>query len=380
MGFMITTDGTPGSTQVPNEILLHYILKANGENVKIYLYLLMASQNPGITGQISVETLADRLDLTERDIVRALGYWEREGLLTLLREGENINGISLHNPNMISAAPNPDHTFLETGAPHLRVLAPGRDTEEFSEGSLNDAPETESRETPVPKRTEYTPMQIEALAKDVEMKRTLTSIEQALGAPISPAHMQLVMYLVCDLGFRGDLISYLYEMGAERHKTNVRYLESIAINWSKQGIQTVVDARAEAADYSGKYRPVASALGIHRDFAPAEKEIIDSWDTYRFSEDILTEACRRTVLQSGDTNLNYVSKILKGWHEQGVRSLEDITRVDEAFREKKARRAAGAQRKRLNNNAFQNFRGRDYSDEDYEDMERQFLQKKRGTP
>ena len=94
MGFMITTDGTPGSTQVPNEILLHFLLQANGENVKIYLYLLMASQNPGVTGQVSVETLADRLDLTERDIVRALHYWEREGLLSLIEENGYINGIS----------------------------------------------------------------------------------------------------------------------------------------------------------------------------------------------------------------------------------------------------------------------------------------------
>ena len=377
MGFMITTDGTPGSTQVPNEILLHYLLKANGENVKIYLYLLMASQNPGLTGQVSVETLADRLDLTERDIIRALHYWEREGLLTLMEEGGYINGISLRTPEMIQAAPDITHSFIETGAPHLRVLNSER---ESVPGFEEDAP-VGPTEKEIPQRFTYSQMQIDALAKDVEMQRTLSHVEQALGAPLSPAHMQLVMYLICDLSFSGDLVCYLYDLGAERQKTNPRYIETIAIEWAKKGIRSVVDARAEAADFAGKYRPIVKALGLHRDLAPAEKEIVDSWDEYHFSDDILVEACKRTILQTGEINLRYTSKILAGWSGQDVKTMEDITRADEAFHKAKKNHSKPAPpRKRLNNNSFQNFRGRDYSDEDYEDMERQFLQKRKGTP
>ncbi len=377
MGFMITTDGTPGSTQVPNEILLHYLLKANGENVKIYLYLLMASQNPGLTGQVSVETLADRLDLTERDIVRALHYWEREGLLTLMEENDYINGISLRTPEMIQASPDTTHTFIETGAPHLRVLSSEREaTSEFGTDVTPTPVENE-----VPQRINYSPMQIEALSKDVEMQQTLSHIEQALGAPLTPAHMQLVMYLICDLSFSGDLICYLYDLAAERQKTKPRYIETIAIEWKKKGIRSVVEARAEAADFAGKYRTIAKALGIHRDFAPAEREIVDSWDDYHFSDEILGEACKRTVLQTGDTNLNYVSSILAGWARQGVKTMDDIARADEAFQKSKKAHAKPAQpRKRITGTSFQNFRGRDYTDEDYEDMERQFLQKRKGTP
>ncbi|MBO4395475.1 MAG: hypothetical protein J5819_03920 [Eubacterium sp.] len=64
MSFIINASGPQGCTQVPNDVLLHYILNANGEQIKVYLYLLMASQNPGITGEVSVEALADRLDYT----------------------------------------------------------------------------------------------------------------------------------------------------------------------------------------------------------------------------------------------------------------------------------------------------------------------------
>ena len=374
MSFTITTDGTTGNTLIPNDIILNYILKAGGEHVKIYLYLLMASQNPGLVGSVSVELLADRLELTERDVIRMLRYWEREGLLSLTEDanGQIIGLTLLRQYGMKPAVPAeeemaPPSSFVVSeeapsptgsGTPHLRVL----------------------NSNPVPERTQYTAMQIEAISKDVEMQQTLSLVEQALGSPISPTHMQLIMYLICDLDFPGNLIVYLYEMGASRQKTTPRYLETIAIDWSKKGIQSVADAMAETADYTGKYRPIQKALGIHRDLAPAEKAIIDSWDSYHFSTDILTEACKRTVLQSGDTNLNYVGKILEGWHSSGVKSFADIATADEAYRKnKKSHQAPNNPRKRLGNNAFQNFRQRDYSDEDYEVMERQFLQRK-GAP
>ena len=376
MSFMITTDGTTGSTQVNNDIILNYILKAGGEHIKIYLYLLMVSQNPGLSGSVSVESLADRLDLTERDVIRLLRYWEREGLLSLMEDPDGqITGLTLLRQGGVAAVRPPVNEDVRLGSeasrpaspdgltsagrPHLRVLTPSA----------------------APEKTRFTAKQIEALSKDEEMQQTLTHVEEALGSPITPTHMQLIMYLLCDLGFPGDLISYLYDMGAARQKTSPRYLETIAIDWAKKGIQSVSDAMEESADFSGKYRPIREALGIHRDFAPAEKEIIDSWDSYHFSEEILTEACKRTVLQSGDTNLNYVGKILEGWHSSGVKSLDDIATADEAYRLRKQNQkgTAGNPRKRLGNNAFQNFRQRDYSDEDYEAMERQFLQRK-GAP
>ena len=389
MGFTITTDGTTGTTQVPNDIILNYILKAGGEHVKIYLYLLMASQNPGLTGPVSVELLADRRDLTERDIVRMLRYWEREGLITLADdENGQITGLTLlRQPDLAPAgmAVPP----VDAGKPVVTV--PGSsagmpDGYDEPSGAYGRTPTTEHpnlrviNTSPIPERTEYTDMQIDALVKDVEMRQTLNNVERCLGAPITPAHMQLVMYMICDLGFPGELVSYLYETGARRQKTAPRYLETIAIDWAKKGILSVAAARAEVADYSGKYRPIQNALGLHRDFAPAEKEIIDGWDAYQFPEEILVEACKRTVLQSGDTNLNYVSKILAGWSRQEVKTLADIRKVDEAFhKNKKTRPPSASARKRMGSNAFQNFRGRDYSDEDYEAMERQLLQR-RGTP
>ncbi|MBO4395476.1 MAG: DnaD domain protein [Eubacterium sp.] len=325
-------------------------------------------------------------------------------MLSLVEDDTGIVGITLQHPGsgtppgasmqMGYSARGDFHTGPAngyapvSGTPHLRVVNSDRDippdhetgdTNSDSAGydeTGNEAPAVNKTENNVPAKTEYSPTMISALSRDAEMKQTLSSVENSLGAPISPAHMQLIMYLTCDLGFPGDMVSYLYRLGADRGKTGPRYLETIALNWSSKNIKTVRDATTEAADFNGKYRPVKQALGFHRDLVPAEKEIIDGWDEFGFSTEIIEEACRRTVIQTGDTNLKYITKILEGWHNNGVKTLEDVKNVDEAFQKNKTKRARSPRRGHPNSNAFQNFKQRDYTDEDYEDMERQFLQRK----
>ena len=71
--FRLKTEIPAGLTGVPNVFLDHYMPGANGEYVKVYLYLLRALGDP--SRELSVTGLADALDHTEGDILRALKYW-----------------------------------------------------------------------------------------------------------------------------------------------------------------------------------------------------------------------------------------------------------------------------------------------------------------
>ena len=55
------------------------MVNANGEFIKVYLFLLRHAEddNPALT----LSMIADCLNNTEKDILRALRYWESEGLL-----------------------------------------------------------------------------------------------------------------------------------------------------------------------------------------------------------------------------------------------------------------------------------------------------------
>ena len=119
------------------------------------------------------------------------------------------------------------------------------------------------------------------------------------------------------------------------------------------------------------YHVVTQSLGLQRGLAPAEREIIDQWTAFGFSDDIIKEACQRTVLQTGGTNLNYVTSILKEWHRQQVTSLADIEKCDESFQRRK--KSSSEKKSTATKNQFQNFPQRSYSKEDYSTLEKQLL-------
>lgn len=69
--------GLPSNvTVVSNQFIDEYMAAANGEYVKVFLYLLRHEGEP-----VQVSSIADALNHTESDISRALSYWNRLGVL-----------------------------------------------------------------------------------------------------------------------------------------------------------------------------------------------------------------------------------------------------------------------------------------------------------
>ena len=78
-------------TQVNNDFIDGEMLSANGEYVKVYLLLLRYAGDTSFDITEAVITkLADKLDCTEKDVLRAIDYWEKEGLIerNVLQEDE----------------------------------------------------------------------------------------------------------------------------------------------------------------------------------------------------------------------------------------------------------------------------------------------------
>ena len=87
MSFSLTTQFSQEYTYVPNAFIDNYMPSANGSFVKVYLYLLR--QMGAATPVLTVEMMADMLSNTEADILRALRYWKKQGLLEIEeRDGE----------------------------------------------------------------------------------------------------------------------------------------------------------------------------------------------------------------------------------------------------------------------------------------------------
>ncbi len=351
----ITLEGSGflSSTCVPNIFIDKYMTRANGEYIKIYLYLLRCMNQAEQV--FSVSSLADIFEHTEKDILRALIYWEKVHLLHLEynTEGE-VCAISLTLPQedipalALPAAEHPAMQDSEDISAASKALPSGKDT--------------------------YTLEQIDNFQDNDAVQELLFIAENYLGRTLNPTDIRTILYWYDGLHFSTDLIEYLIETCISNGHTSLRYMEKIALSWAEEGISSVAQARAEHSLHHQNVYTVMKVFGIHgRNLIPSEIQTIQKWtDQYAFSMDIIKEACRRTIQSTGKASFEYADTILTNWHKNNVHNLNDIIKLDAEHQ--KSRSAAKSketvQRAASAGNRFNNFPQRTYN---YDQLEKQLL-------
>ena len=360
-------------TLIENTFIDRYMPAANGEFVKIYLYLLRCASS-GIS-DLSVSGIADVFDHTEADVRRALNYWVKVKLIELnCDEDGSLKDVRLLSPGRIPAAAAPEFRGEEAtpgrvpaaAAPEFRdeeapLLTPDRvpaaaAPEIGGEEAATDSKITEFR-SPLSRRER------EETGWRSDIQRLLFIAEQYYGRPLSKAEEENLGYFLDTLGMSEDLIEFLLEYCITKGHKSARYIEKVAQAWHEKGIRSVEQARSEIQLYNRDYFEIFRALGI-RSHMPTNIEIryMDSWlKDLDMSMDVIKEACARTVLKTSRSQFSYADSILRSWHASGVHTLSDIRRLDELHTEKKA--SGGTSLPPVSSgasaNRFKNFQSRD---------------------
>ena len=93
---VLSTQHDTNATLISNIFIDKYMPSANGEFVKIYIYLLRAVANSFLN--VSISSMADNFNQTEADVIRALKYWHKNGVLQLsFDDKQQPCGITLCN-------------------------------------------------------------------------------------------------------------------------------------------------------------------------------------------------------------------------------------------------------------------------------------------
>lgn len=329
-----------GFTAVSNIFIDRYLPHANGDFVKIYLYLLKCVSTG--TTDLSVSRIADAFNYTDKDILRALVYWETKGLMGLRYDSQkNLSGISF---NEVSASTQEE--------PPLTVSTEAKTVEPSGSGR---------------KKPEYSRDELESfLAKD-EISQLFYIIQKYLGKTLSPSDTNTVLYFHDGLGFPLDLIEYLFEYCVSKNHKSMRYIEKVALDWSSHDICTVAEAKESASLYSNSIFSVLKAFGITgRNPGNEEKAFIVKWtNSYGFDLDIIIEACNRTLRSIHQPSFEYADSILTRWKERGIHHLKEIQVLDEEHSSKKPTASVPKTK-----NSFNSFSQRTYN---YAELEKQLL-------
>ena len=454
---LLCTNHIPPITTIYNSFIEDYMPAANGSYVKVYLYIAKCLQAK--ESNFSISSLADQLENTEKDILRALMYWEKKGLMSLNRDkatGE-ILGLEMLIPfaerdfdtykntaKESAASLGVDSDLSETGALNRRnsdlsetgaldrrnsdlseTGALNRRNSDFSEtgaldrrnsdlsetGALDrrnsdfsetDAANTstyESSGTDAPsnvnsdvhrasnsaqennssavKPIQVPPEQIQELSANEDFVWVCNVVESYLERPMKPTEIQLITYLYGTLHFSRELILHLYDYCISMGKTACNYIQTVALSWHEQGIKTPEQAQNASVRYLASYNAVSKALGLGRGLAEIEKKYVDHWQNdWNMDLSVILEACNRTVLKLHHADFKYTEGILSHWNEQNVRTLQGVEQSDLHYaqtKEQKEKKKPSTSGKQTPRNQFQNFKQRDVSSEELQELERKLL-------
>lgn len=367
----ISTENSETYSSISNFFIDYYMTEANGEFVKVYLYLVRLLNS---SEEVSVAGIADHFNLTENDICRAIKYWISRDVLKLNYDGKgHLNGIvllPLHAPILDLKMESDAVSILKVSS----VVKPEKE-EMVARPKVVHMPAPQPEENTdlvAPAKPDFSKQEIMVAFEDENLSDIQYYIETLFGKPLTQSNYSTVLYIYDTLGFSIDLFEFLVDYCVEMKKMNFRYMEAVAIAWFKDGIKTRQEAKEQTATTKTIYKVIFKALGIRRSTpTDTEVELINTWSKdYGFSEALIKTACDKAILaKPGSANFNYVNAILENWHRNNVKTLEDVENLDKAFAAKSARKGTSAT---VNVNGFNNF-NHSKTDSDLEEMEKLLL-------
>lgn len=404
----ISSDIATSFTTVSDIFIDQYMPKANGEFVKVYLYLLRATGSGA--GIATISEIADHFSNTEADIIRALNYWASEGILQVQTGADgqiiginlcslSVSGMQAAQNNIQSAVDdnaaqnNLQNGVVNNGAQNswqngvVNNVAQNISTADIRmQDSVVEKLKSQTPDKAASSQKEYTLDEIKEFRKNPDISELFFIIETYLKHTLSSSDTNMVFYWLDELHFSTDLVEYLVEYCITKGHSSLRYMNKVALGWADAGIKTVDQAKDDAAAHSQIYYSVMKALGITgRNLVDSEVSLINKWvGEYSFDIELVKAACSKTISAIQKPSFEYTDSILANWRKKDVHTLKDVEVLDANFA--KANKASatgssqgtnaanGSSKPKSNNssskNKFNNFNQRN---NDYDKLEKLFL-------
>ena len=362
----ISSDIATSFTTVSDIFIDQYMPKANGEFVKVYLYLLRATGSGA--GIATISEIADHFSNTEADIIRALNYWASEGILQVQigADGQimGINLCSLSVSGMQAAQSNIQSTVADNAAQNnlqnsvvnnaaqnnLQNSVVNNAAQNISTANIrmqDSVVEKLKSQTPdkaASSQKEYTLDEIKEFRKNPDISELFFIIETYLKHTLSSTDTNMVLYWLDELHFSTDLVEYLVEYCITKGHSSLRYMNKVALGWADAGIKTVDQAKDDAAAHSQIYYSVMKALGITgRNLVDSEVSLINKWvGEYGFDIELVKAACSKTISAIQKPSFEYTDSILANWRKKDVHTLKDVEVLDANFAKANKASATGS--------------------------------------
>ena len=188
-------DNYADSTVVSNLFIDEYMKDANDAQLKVYFYLLRMLN---AEQAISVSGIADKFNHTEKDVIRALKYWEKQQILDLdFDDNKTLVGIHLRDLST-QAAPAPQHNVLLTSGPSQMQNTPAGvsviPAAAIPQVSAAVVPTTPQETVNPYAKPAYSLDQLREFKEREETSQLLFIAEAYIGKPLTPSEIKTILF------------------------------------------------------------------------------------------------------------------------------------------------------------------------------------------
>ena len=154
----------------------------------------------------------------------------------------------------------------------------------------------------------------------------LDTVSARFGRPLSPGDMETLLYLYDSAGLPAEVILMVVAYAASEEKLNIRYIESVALEWADKGFVTIAAAEEHLCRLEHRreaWTRVQSLCELAKGSSVGAMETAAKWFyDWRMDEGAVRLAYDRCVEKTGKFQYKYMDRILENWHLDGIDTAE----------------------------------------------------------
>lgn len=266
------------TTELSDIFFTEYLSQANGDFIKVYLYILFLSK---YNKDIKLNDLSKKLSLPLTTIQNALKYWEDNSVVTKKNTGYIINNLQeielhkLYKPRLTSSAKD-----------------------------------------------------IEKTAKNQSRAKAIENINNCFFQGImSPSWYNDIDLWFKKYSFDEQVMIALFRYCFERSALHRNYIQTVAEAWHKNNIQTWTDLDSyyqKQENLNKIKKSISKKLGLNRLLTQYEEAYIEKWVIdFGFSLDIIELALKKTTSKA-NPSFDYLDKIISDWNDRNLKTVNNV--------------------------------------------------------
>jgi len=265
-------------TKLPDIFFTEYMSQANGDYIKVYLYIVFLSK---YNKEVKINDVSKTLNIPFKTIQEAIAYWEEQEVLIKKNNGYIVVDLQEKELNKLYS-------------PRLTSTP---------ENALSNA------------KNQYRAKAIE------DINNT------CFQGMMSPSWYNDIDLWFNKYGFDEPVMIALFRYCLERSALHRNYIQAVAEGWHKNNIKTYTDLEnyyAKQEKLSLIKKQISKKLGLSRPLTQYESAYIEKWVVdYSYTMDIIEIALKKTTSKS-NFNFDYLDKLISNWHEHNLLTTTDV--------------------------------------------------------